>query len=161
MHKCNFFQLFLFSPETNTTRSVARGFSLDVCSIYRSWTPSCGMQCLTKLLTPVQSRFKMLPHQIKGALHPSGTVVVEMNSAKASRNFNILWHLHKYNNWHGCVQKCLLAWNQGPATLSSWTGHQSRAVSEVLQGARMVSNLKLETPWSYEVHFTVALTWPG
>lgn len=55
----------------------------------------------------------MLPHQIRGALHPSGTAGVEMNSAKASENF------HVHNDLHGCIQKCLLAWKQGPAMVSS------------------------------------------
>lgn len=52
-----------------------------------------GIRCFTKVLTPVQSGFKMLPQQISDL---SGTDVVETHSAKASGNSTVLEHLHIY-----------------------------------------------------------------
>lgn len=113
--------------------SRARGQSLDVCSVNRPWALSRGIPCLTKVLTPVQNEFKTLPHQIRWALHASGKEVVKTHSAKASGNFTILEHLH-----FCCMQKCLLAWKLGPATVSSLQDTRARGnVREASQEARI------------------------
>lgn len=90
MHKCLICSSFSLFPQRQISLRVWQEASLWLCALYvdrELWIPSCGFQCLTKVLTPVKSKFKMLPHQIRGALYLSGTAVVEMNSAKGLWEF--------------------------------------------------------------------------